>query len=98
MTAADGWKFLLAAVILAGCVWMQYSIHFNSDDGKQKIAVLKAGISKQKKMNEEMKIRTAEKRTALSELKNNQDYVEELARKWLFMIKPDEVYVVPAAR
>jgi len=90
-----GGSWLLAVVMLAGCGWLQYCIHLSDNDGKRQVAALKADIADRKKLNEEMKIRNDEMRTSLFELKNNPEYVEELARQWLFMIKPNEIYVMP---
>lgn len=86
---------LFAAFLLAGCGWLQYAIHFADDDGKRKIADLRASVVKQQRLNEKMEIRNDQMRANLDGLKNDPAHIEALARKWLFMLKPNEVYVVP---
>ena len=66
-------------------------------DSQRRVAQLKSLIGERAAQNRRLAARNEQMRANVRELRANGDYVvEELARKWLFMIKPDEIYVVPA--
>lgn len=87
--------FLFAGILLASTLWLQYSIHFDHRDGKGRVEQIRADIAERKQLNHRLRTENEFSRTRLHDLKNNPEHIEELARKWLFMVKQDEVFVLP---
>ena len=84
----------ITASLLALSVYLQSAIYFNENDGRQKIEQLKHAIAKERQKNQELTEINAQRRADLRKLENNPDYSAEiLARKWLLMIKADEIYL-----
>ena len=87
--------FLLTGVLLAGGLWLQYTTHFDARDGKARVAQIRDDIAYHENLNRSLASENDFARARLHDLKNNPAHIEELARKWLFMIKQDEVFVLP---
>ncbi len=86
-------KYCIIILFVASIAWLQYILHLKEADGYIKIALLQQEIAK---IEESNSIRHHQNKILISNLEkiqHNPHYFETVARKILFMIKEDEVYV-----
>lgn len=84
--------FVFAALLLLiqGELWL-------GRGGVPHVMSLRAELAAQKAANEEARLHNERLRAEVSDLKEGVEMVEEMARRDLGMIKPDEVLVVVSA-
>ena len=87
-------RIILALLALAA-LWLQYSYWFGEHDGVANIGGVKRDIAQWQEVNDSLRISNELLRARLHDLKTNPAHTEELAREQLFMIKEDEIYVLP---
>lgn len=88
-------KYCLVVPIILATGYLQYTLHYTADDGYTKIASLKKEIRKIEKNNDTRRNENKILSSDLQQIRHNPEYFETAARKILFMIKENEVYVLP---
>lgn len=88
--------YLLSLLFAAGGAWFVYSAAADPRDGAARTAKLKQDIQKHRDQNARLSLENEEMRALLQKTKDNPARMEELARRRLQLVKPGEIFVLPA--
>lgn len=88
--------YVLALCFLAGAAWLSYSAEFDPDDGARRAEEIRQTINSLQRDNAQTTLEIDEMRALVDAIKTDPARMEELARRRLQMIKPGEIFVIPA--
>ncbi|MDM5148125.1 septum formation initiator family protein [Candidatus Persebacteraceae bacterium Df01] len=76
--------------------WLWYSAYYDPNDGWSRVKTMQAEVRTYENKSTRMKISNRELGVLVNETKKNPQRMEEIARNRLLMVKPGEIFIVPA--